>query len=173
MTFPSFFRSALLGSGAMLLCIGGILLAGCDGTGSKRDSLYERLTETGPWTIERLEGSGFDFGDRLERRYPRGAEITFREDDGSRTYEILRQRSEGSPSVVTQGAVVLPGDNVLQMVSGLEGRGPVTWRYNFPTTSRAKFEAQSGPGAGAFLGVLLSEGNPTPDLKMTLAATGN
>ena len=162
-----------LGVVGALLCAGGVLLVGCDGAGSKRDSFYERLTNSGPWTIKRLEGSGFDFGDRLERRYPRGATIIFREDDGSRTYEILRQRSEGSPSVVTQGAVVLPGDNVLQMVSGLEGRGPVTWRYNFPTTSRAKFEVRSGPGAGAFLGVLLSEGSPTPDLEMTLAATRN
>ncbi len=161
-------RPALFGIAGALLCAGGLLLVGCDGSGSKQASLYERLTNTGPWTIGRLEGSGFDFESRLDRRYPRGIEIVFHEGDETRTYEIRSQRPDGLDSTVTRGPVRLFRDNSLQMASGFEGQGSVTWRYSFPTTSRAIFEVRRG--SENFLNVLFSESNRTPDLKMTLVA---
>jgi hypothetical protein len=156
-------RPARLAIWSLLFCVGGLLLGGCDETGSKRESLYKRLM--GTWTIERLEGGGFDYTNRLSERYPQGVGITFRDQEDGRTYKIVSPPSGDSPAVLAEGVVFLPGGNDLRMASGLDRR--VAWRYNFPTSTRALFEVQGG--SRAFLRALLSERGRIPGLKMTLA----
>ncbi len=147
---------------SLLLCVGALLLGGCDGAGSKRASLYERLT--GTWIVERLEGD-IDYTNQLEQRHPQGVEITFQGGDGDRTYRITGSPSEDSTTVLAEGIVVLPGDNMLRMASGF-GQFAVQWTYRFEA-SRAIFAVQSG--SRTFLRTLFSGGSQNRDLKMTLA----
>jgi len=73
--------------------------------------------------------------------------------------------SDGSPAVLAEGAVVLSENDELRMVSGFDRQ--VTWRYRFPTRSRATFEVRRG--SQAFLKALFSDGRRTSNLEMTLA----
>jgi hypothetical protein len=141
------------------------MLAGCDGTGSQRASLYQRLSDEGegPWRIERLDGPLTpDLGDR-------DIQIAFRADDGRR-YRIVERGSADSAAVLASGAVVLPRGDNLQMATGFGRLGPVTWSYGFQA-SRAVFTLRAG--SRPFLQTLFpntawSEGL---DVEMTLAPT--
>jgi hypothetical protein len=164
---PHMSRPARLAIWSLFLCVGGLLLGGCDEAGSKRASLYESLT--GTWTIERLEGGGFNYTNRLNERHPRGVEITFRDQEEGRTYRIVSPPSGDSLTVLAEGTVVLPGDDELRMASGFDRR--VAWRYGFPTRSRANFEVQFG--SQVFLRALFSDGSRTPNLEMTLVLDGD
>jgi len=150
--------------GALLLCFGGVLLGGCDSAGSKRASLYEGLTETGTWTIEELrERDGINYTSRLDTLYRGEVRVTFEGGDEGRTYKIVSSSGD-STEPIAQGRIGLPGDDVLQMVSGF-GR-PVEWTYGFEA-SRAIFSLRFG--SQPFLRALLSGGSRNEDLEMTLA----
>lgn len=137
----------------MLLCLGALLFMGCDGSGSKRASLYQRLT--GTWTAERLEVGDFDFTDDL---YYGPVRFDFRSDDGSRAYRVTGRRSD-STIVLAEGQIDLGGERQLRMISGFEspsgGFRPVIWTYRFEA-SRAIFRlsANRGNGSRAFLSTL-------------------
>lgn len=145
----------------LLLCGGALLLAGCD-TGSKRASLYQRLT--GTWTIERLQeiGGGFDLTSRLDQRYS-WVRFVFRQNDDGRTYRATgRLVRQDTTVVLAEGPVRLRRDRLLRMVRGF--RTPsgqarsITWQYHFEA-SRAIFRLPSGQqnGSRAFLSTLLPE----------------
>jgi hypothetical protein len=135
----AFLRSAVLILGGVFL-FGGTLLAGCDGSGSKRASLFERLAGTS-WVIERLEGPGIS-PNRLDRRYAR-VRVEFEERDEGRTYQITGRYSDDSTEVLAEGLVALPGENVLRMASGFERNGPITWAFEFEG-SQAVFTVRAG-----------------------------
>ena len=160
MTLSRVFRPVLPVVGALLLCFGGVLLGGCDSAGSKRASLYQRLTSEGPWTVEQLSSDEFDYKSKLEERYPQGVTITFRGGDGGQTYRVETPRSSDSTEVLAEGAVGLPGDNVLQMESFGQ------WTYEFEA-SRAVFSLQFG--SQAVLRTLFSSGSRNENLEMKLA----
>lgn len=141
-----------------VLLSGAFLLTGCDGTGSERTSLYQRLT--GTWTLERLEGN-FDYTGRLEAE----TKVSFRADDGGRTYEIVGSSGGDSTRGLAEGLVALPGGDVLRMATGLER--PVAWRYRFQTSTRAVFEIERG--SRAFLLRLVGSGEQDRTLRMVLA----
>ncbi len=145
----------------LALCLGSILLSGCDGTGSKRASLYERLTRTS-WTIERLEGD-IDYTGQLDTLYQGEVRVTFEGSDGGQTYKIVPSSGD-STEPIAQGRIGLPGDDVLRMVSGFNR--PVEWTYGFEA-SRAIFSLRFG--SRAFLRALLSGGSRNEDLELTLA----
>lgn len=149
----------------MLLCLGSLLLVGCDGTGSKQASLYQRLSsDSGTWTIERLEGDRFDYETRLNETYPDGVTITFRETDDGRSYTVDGRHSGGETTRVADGPVLLPGDELLRM--RVNERRSVTWQYRFEA-SRAEFNVQAG--SQPFLNTLFPEGGRDVTLEMTLA----
>jgi hypothetical protein len=135
-------RPAVLALGGFFLIVAGTILGGCDGSGSKRSSLFERLTRTS-WMIERLEGPGIS-PNRLDRRYER-VRIDFGEREGKRTYRITGRFSADSTEVLAKGLVFLPppSDDVLRMASGFGRDGPVTWTFEFEA-SRAIFAVQVG-----------------------------
>jgi hypothetical protein len=160
-TLSRIFRPVLPVVGAFLLGFGGVLLGGCDNTGSKRASLYERLTRTS-WTIERLQGS-IDYTSQLNERYPEGVNVTFEGGDGRKMYRIASPLPGDSTEVLAEGTVTLRED-MLQMASGF-GR-PVEWTYGFEA-SRAIFSLRFG--SQPFLRALLSGGRQNEDLEMTLA----
>jgi hypothetical protein len=147
--------------GALLLCFGSVLVGGCDSAGSKRASLYERLTRTS-WTIERLQGN-INYTGHLDTLYQGEVRVTFEGSDEGRTYKIASSSGD-STEPIAQGRIGLPGDDVLQMVSGF-GR-PVEWTYGFEA-SRAIFSLRFG--SQPFLRALLSGGSQNEDLEMTLA----
>ena len=149
-----------LAAGALLLCLG-VLVGGCDSAGSKRASLYERLTRTS-WTIERLQGN-INYTGHLDTLYQGEVRVTFEGSDEGRTYKIASSSGD-STEPIAQGRIGLPGDDVLQMVSGF-GR-PVEWTYGFEA-SRAIFSLRFG--SQPFLRALLSGGSQNEDLEMTLA----
>ena len=153
-------RLAGLAAGAFLLCLG-VLVGGCDSAGSKRASLYERLTRTS-WTIERLQGN-INYTGHLDTLYQGEVRVTFEGSDEGRTYEIASSSGD-STEPIAQGRIGLPGDDVLRMVSGF-GR-PVEWTYGFEA-SRAIFSLRFG--SQPFLRALLSGGSQNEDLEMTLA----
>jgi len=150
---------------SILLCIWALLLGGCDGSGSKRASLYQRLVNEGPWTVERLDGD-IDYTRQLNEQHPQGVTITFQGGDGGRSYRIATSRSGDSTEVLAEGSVSLRGDNVLRMDSGFAPLGPVRWTFGFEA-SRAVFALQFG--SRAFLRALFSEGSQNENLEMTLA----
>ncbi|MFB6099228.1 MAG: hypothetical protein ABEK84_09000 [Salinibacter sp.] len=160
----SFFRPFRLPIGSLLLCGGALLLGGCDGAGSKRASLYARLTDTGTWRIERLDGP-LTAPTRLEERYSE-VRVTFRDEKAGRRYRIVGQFSADSSAVLADGLVRLPGDDALRMATGF--RRPVTWTYTFEA-SRAVFTLQFG--SRVFLGTLFpgTTWGQSRDLTMTLA----
>jgi len=160
-TLSRVFRPVLPVVGALLLCFGGVLLGGCDSAGSKRASLYERLTRTS-WTIERLQGN-INYTGHLDTLYQGEVRVTFEGSDEGRTYKIASSSGD-STEPIAQGRIGLPGDDVLQMVSGF-GR-PVEWTYGFEA-SRAIFSLRFG--SQPFLRALLSGGSRNEDLEMTLA----
>jgi len=160
-TLSRVFRPVLPVVGALLLCFGGVLLGGCDSAGSKRASLYERLTRTS-WTIERLQGN-INYTGHLDTLYQGEVRVTFEGSDEGRTYKIASSSGD-STEPIAQGRIGLPGDDVLQMVSGF-GR-PVEWTYGFEA-SRAIFSLRFG--SQPFLRALLSGGSQNEDLEMTLA----
>lgn len=133
------FRPAAAALG-LLFFFGGALLSGCDGTGSKRASKYERLTGTS-WEIALEESSGISLS-LFRQRYTR-VRLLFEEDDGSRTYRITGYFSEDSTAVLADGLVALPSDDVLRMASGFRRNDPVTWTFKFEA-SRAIFTARVG-----------------------------
>lgn len=147
--------------GALLLFLGStLLLGGCDGAGSKRASLYQRLT--GAWRAERLQeigSSNFDLTPRLNERYSR-VRFVFRKDDEGRSYRMTGRRSGDTTTVRAEGPIVLRGERLLQMARGFESPAghprSVTWTYRFQA-SRAIFRLPSGQqnGSRAFLSTLL------------------
>lgn len=146
----------------LLLGAGTLLIEGCSGAGSKRASLYQRLT--GAWTVERLEEVGsseFDHTSRLNERYA-WVRFTFRAEEGRR-YQVSARPSNDTTSVIlAEGPVRLGGDQLLQMVGGFEGPSGtprvVTWTFRFEG-SRAILRLPAGPvnGSRAFMNTLLSE----------------
>jgi hypothetical protein len=152
---------------SLLLCIGGLLIGGCDGAGSQRASLYERLTGTGAWTVERLEG-GINYTPQLNDRYPEGVTIKFRDSENGRTYRIAAPRAEDSTEVIAEGIVTLRRNSGLEMSTGFGPRGPVVWTYRFEA-SRAIFSLRFG--SRAFLRALFSGESQDQSLEMTLAPT--
>jgi len=149
--------------GSILLCAGILLLGGCDGAGSKRASLYQRLSNEGdgPWRIEQLNGPLTpELGDRK-------IQVAFRQGDG-RTYRMVEGLSEDSTVVIAAGAVALPGGENLQMLGGFGQFGSVAWTYRFQA-SRAVFTLQAG--SRAFLQALFPEMGWSEglDVEMTLA----
>lgn len=162
-------RSRLLvrTAGAVLLLFGSAaLFGGCDGSGSKQASLYQRLT--GKWTIERLEGGGsfeFDYTNRLNKRYS-WVRIEFRSGDPGRTYKVRGKLIDDTRRVLAEGPVGLQGDQLLIMRSGFsEPNGlqrSVIWTYGFEA-SRAIFRlpANRQNGSRAFMSTLL----PSADWK--------
>lgn len=151
--FPHLRRLVL---GALLS--GALLLTGCDNTGSERTSLYQRLT--GTWRLERLEGN-FDYTGRLGEE----TKVSFRSDDGARTYEIVSSPGGDSTRVLAEGLVALPGGDVLRMATGFER--PVAWRYRFQTSTRAVFDIERR--SRAFLLRLVGSGEQASTLRMVLA----
>ena len=136
------FRPAAAALG-LLLVFGAALLSSCGGTGSKQASKYERLTETS-WDIALEESSGISLN-LFRQRYTR-VRLLFEENDGGRTYRITGYFSEDSTAVLAEGSILLQGDDVLQMTSGLRRKGPITWTYEFEA-SRAIFTVRDGSRA--------------------------
>jgi len=138
----------------LLLCTGVLLVEGCDGSGSKQTSLYQRLT--GTWKAERLEVGDFNYTSELRYTTVR---FVFRDDDENRTYQVVGQRSD-STTVLSEGRVDLRGDQLLRMVPGFDspfgGSRSVIWTYRFEA-SRAilRLPANRGNGSRAFLSTLI------------------
>lgn len=152
---------AILGA---LLFLGGALLSGCDGTGSKRASKYERLTGTS-WKLVLEESSGIS-KNLFQQRYTR-VRLSFEDNDESRTYRITGHFSEDSTAVLAEGPVLLPSEDFLQMTSGFGQRRAVTWTYEFEA-SRAIFTVRDG--SRVFLRVLFPNTTwGSQAVKMTLA----
>lgn len=124
----------------LLLLFGGGVLSGCDGTGSKQTSKYERLTDTS-WEIALEESSGISLS-LFRQRYTR-VRLLFEENDGSRTYRITGYFSEDSTAVLAEGSILLQGEDILRMTSGLGQKRPITWTYEFEA-SRAIFTVRDG-----------------------------
>lgn len=144
----------------MLLFVLGVMLVGCDGTGSRQESLYQRLVRTETWTVERLDGEGsFDPGPRFDQRYD-WVRFDFRSGEGGRTYKATAKPTGDTTRVLASGPVALRGDQLLIMTSGfLEPNGlqrPVAWTYDFDA-SRAIFRLPENQqnGSRAFLSTLL------------------
>lgn len=148
--------------GALLLLGGStLLLNGCDGSGSKRASLYQRLT--GTWTAERLQETGsssFDLTSRLEERYS-SVRFVFRGGDDGRSYRVTgRLARQDTTVLLAEGPVALGGDRLLQMVRGFKNPSgrirTITWRFRFQA-SRAIFRLPAGQqnGSRAFLSTLM------------------
>ncbi|GEM_PF-6614083 len=150
-------------SGVLLFGIA-LVAAGCDGAGSKRASLYQRLSQTGSWTVEHLEGGGFDYTSQINERYPEGLAFRFRDSEDGRTYTIVGRYPDDSTGVIARGAVALSGDDGLQLISGFERT--ITWTYKFQA-SRAIFALRFG--SRPFLERVLSGGRRNQSLEMTLA----
>jgi hypothetical protein len=122
-----------------VLVAGSVLVGGCDGGGSKQDSLYQRLVNEGPWIIERFEGE-FIAPNRHDQRYSE-LRVDFRQRNGGHGYQIIGRFSADSSRVLAEGIVRLRGDNVLRMRTGFDR--PVTWNYGFEV-SRAKLSLRFG-----------------------------
>ena len=155
----------LLRVGGLLVCVGGLVLVGCNGTGSQRASLYQRLSDEGegPWRIEQLDGPLTPaLGEREVR-------IAFRNDNGRR-YRITERLSGDSTAVLASGAVVLLREDDLRMETGFGRFGPVTWTYSFQA-SRAVFTLRAG--SRPFLQTLFPDAawGEGLDVEMTLAPT--
>ena len=147
-----------------LLILGGTFVLGCDGSGSKRASFFERLADT-TWAIERLEGPGIA-PNLLDQRYTR-VRVDFDDQNDGGTYRITGRFSSDSTEVLAAGRIVLPGDDLLQMASGFGRRGPVTWTFEFEA-SRAIFAVRAG--SQTFLRTLFPNTTWSPQaVTMTLA----
>ncbi|MFB6232542.1 MAG: lipocalin family protein [Salinibacter sp.] len=137
----------------LLLCAGVLVVEGCDGSGSKQSSLYQRLT--GTWKAERLEVGDFNYTSEL--RYT-AIRFIFRDDDKNRTYRVIGERSD-STTVLSEGRVELRGDRLLRMIPGFKspfgGSRPVIWTYRFEV-SRAilRLPGNQRNGSRAFLSTL-------------------
>jgi hypothetical protein len=151
-----FSRLVPVGAFGVLLFAGSLVLAGCDGAGSKQASLYERLAQK--WTVERVEEALIP-PNRLD-----SVQVTFRQDEDGREYRISRQYAPDSTETLVEGAVVLGRNNELRMVSGFER--VVSWDFEFQGT-QAVFDVQSG--SLAFLNALTSGGARSPNMKLRLA----
>lgn len=127
----------------LLLLFGAGQLGGCDGTGSKQASKYERLTGTS-WDIVLEESSGISLS-LFRSRYAR-VRLFFDGDSESRRYRIVGHFSEDSTDVLAEGPVFLRGEDILRMPSGLSRREAVTWTYEFEA-SRAIFTVRDGSRA--------------------------
>ncbi|WP_103029042.1 hypothetical protein [Salinibacter altiplanensis] len=131
MRLLSFFHLVRLGIGGVLLCAGSLLIGGCDEAGSQRASLYQRLSDgDGTWFVERLRGQQFDYDAKLDDLYDEGVEITFRDGERRRTYEIAGKRSGESPTLLAEGGIVLSGERQIRMTD-VSSQQPAAWRYRF------------------------------------------
>jgi hypothetical protein len=117
------------GAFALLAAVGlSVVVQGCDGTGSKRDSLYEKLR--GAWRIERVTLDGAP-----RRPVDDAVRIEFSQDNGQRSYRIIRGASGDTSRV---GRVGVPQSNVLTMRNGFGS--PLTWRFEFDGSVSVRFQ---------------------------------
>lgn len=102
--------------------IGGIVFfaTGCDGSGSKRDSLFQQLI--GTWRIERVELDGRNTINNFEEP----VRVEFLQRDDARSYRIVRG---ASPDPIRSGRVDVSQRNILRMISGFNNR--LVWRFTF------------------------------------------
>ena len=127
--------SGLRSGGLVALLLIGILIGagGCDGSGSKRDSLYQQLT--GSWRIQhvQLRSSRLNIEDDVL--------VEFEQQDDQRSYSIIRS----SDDTTRRGRVTVPRSNLLSMTTGFQR--PLLWRFNFdepdPTSTSARLRLES------------------------------
>lgn len=119
----------------MLLALGVLVVAGgCDGGGSKRDSLYSQLT--GTWRIQRVQ-----LGAEPRLLEPR-VHIEFAQRDGQRTYRIVQV---ASADTTREGRVDVPRSDIVSMTTGFVR--PLLWRFDFdepdPTSTSVRLRLES------------------------------
>jgi len=167
---PSIDASPLGRAAGVLMAVfaGGLVLVGCSGTGSKKESSYGRLV--GSWTVERLEVDGFNRTNRIEERYE-SLTFRFRDNSEDRTYEVTGNVSSDSTRLMLQGQIDLLSSRVLRMLGGFPR--PVTWTFQFETSNSVFMEIPDDrlSGSGAFLRDVLpaTTWGDTPDVSLRLA----
>ena len=123
-------QAGLLLDACALLAVVGVLITvqGCDESGSKRDSLYEKLR--GAWRIEKASLDGAP-----PRSLDRAVRVEFLQDNDERSYRIIR---EALGDTSQAGRVSVPQSNTLTMRSGFGS--PLTWRFEFDGSISVRFQ---------------------------------
>jgi hypothetical protein len=114
---------ALAGIGAAIL-----LAAGCDSSGSKRDSLYQKLV--GTWRIDHQIDLDRNMVTLEDTVY-----VEFLQREGDRAYRIIRAASNDTTG---QGQLHVPRSNVLRMTSGPGGL--LVWNFEFGGSQSVRFQ---------------------------------
>jgi hypothetical protein len=118
----------------VLLVIGLLIAAtGCDGAGSKQDSLYNQLT--GTWQVQRVQLDGSTITLKSDVR------IEFLQ-QGGRRYQIARP---AAGDTTRRGRIDLPRSDILSMTTGFAR--PLLWRFDFeepePTSTSVRLRLES------------------------------
>jgi len=127
---PAWTRLVVLaGIGAAILLAGG-----CDSSGSKRDSLYQKLV--GTWRIDRV-----DLGSN-RINFEETVRVEFLQREDGRAYRIVRAASNDTTG---RGQIAVPQSNVLRMRSGFGGL--LVWKFEFDGSQSVRFQLRQADDA--------------------------